>query len=121
MAREMPVFVSDFIHEGYLPEAVFNFLANTGWSFDAEREVFTRDEAVARFDVKDISAKATALDYKKLEWLNGVYIRALAPEELKQHLSPFVAPRPGAERSSAGGRPAASHLLIPSFRNASSS
>lgn len=89
--REMPVFVSDFMQEGYLPEAVFNFLANTGWSFDGEREIFTREEAVARFDVKDISAKATALDYKKLEWLNGVYIRSLAPEVLKGYLLPFVA------------------------------
>jgi glutamyl-tRNA synthetase len=89
--REMPVFVSDFMQEGYLPEAVFNFLANTGWSFDAEREIFTRAEAVARFDVKDISAKATALDYKKLEWLNGVYIRSMEPTQLKARLLPFVA------------------------------
>lgn len=95
--REMPVFVSDFMQEGYLPEAVFNFLANTGWSFDGEREVFTREEALARFDVKDISAKATALDYKKLEWLNGVYIRAMQPAELKARLLPFVAAELGTD------------------------
>jgi glutamyl-tRNA synthetase len=109
--REMPVFVSDFIREGYLPEALFNFLANTGWSFDAEREVFTRDEALARFDVRDISAKATALDYKKLEWLNGVYIRALAPDVLKAYLLPFVAPVLGLDEAELAADQRFDHLI----------
>jgi glutamyl-tRNA synthetase len=107
----MPVFVSDFIQEGYLPEALFNFLANTGWSFDAEREIFTRAEAVARFDVEDISAKATALDYKKLEWLNGVYIRALPPAELKGHLLPFVAPALGLSEAELAADVRFDHLI----------
>jgi glutamyl-tRNA synthetase len=110
--REMPVFVSDFVQEGYLPEAVFNFLANTGWSFDGEREIFTREEAVARFDVKDISAKATALDYKKLEWLNGVYIRSLPPQELKEHLLPFMAGALGLDEATLANDPRFD-LLIP--------
>lgn len=109
--REMPVFVSDFIEEGYLPEAVFNFLANTGWSFDPEREIFTRAEAVARFDVKDISAKATALDYKKLEWLNGVYIRAMQPAELKPYLLPFVAAELGMDEAALAADERLDHLI----------
>jgi glutamyl-tRNA synthetase len=109
--REMPVFVSDFIQEGYLAEALFNFLANTGWSFDAEREIFTRAEAISRFDVKDISAKATALDYKKLEWLNGVYIRSLLPQELKERLLPFVAPALGLEIAALASDPRFDHLI----------
>jgi glutamyl-tRNA synthetase len=109
--REMPVFVSDFMQEGYLPEAVFNFLANTGWSFDAEREIFTRQEAIARFDVKDISAKATALDYKKLEWLNGVYIRALEPAALKTHLLPFVAAELGMAEATLAADERFDHLI----------
>ncbi len=109
--REMPVFVSDFIQEGYLPEAVFNFLANTGWSFDGERDIFTRAEAVARFDVKDISAKATALDYKKLEWLNGIYIRSLAPADLKAHLLPFVAAALGIDEAVLAADQRFDHLI----------
>jgi glutamyl-tRNA synthetase len=109
--REMPVFVSDFMQEGYLPEAVFNFLANTGWSFDAEREIFTREEAVARFDVKDITAKATALDYKKLEWLNGVYIRAMEPAALKLHLLPFVAAELGMDEAALAADARFDHLI----------
>jgi glutamyl-tRNA synthetase len=109
--REMPVFVSDFMQDGYLPDALFNFLCNTGWSFDAEREIFTRAEAIARFDVKDIAAKATALDYKKLEWLNGVYIRAMAPGELKQHLLPFVAPALGMDEAALAGDERFDHLI----------
>lgn len=109
--REMPVFVSDFSEGGYLPAAVFNFLANTGWSFDAEREIFTREEAVARFDVKDISAKATALDYKKLEWLNGVYIRSMTAAELKPYLLPFVAAALGIDEAALAQDERFDHLI----------
>jgi len=109
--REMPVFVSDFMDEGYLPDAVFNFLTNTGWSFDAEREIFTRAEAVARFDVRDISAKSTALDYKKLEWLNGVYIRAMQPAELKSSLLPFVAAELGMDEAALAADERFDHLI----------
>ncbi len=49
--KEYPVFVEDFMQDGYLPEAMFNFLANIGWNFDAEQEIFTRDEAIARFEL----------------------------------------------------------------------
>jgi glutamyl-tRNA synthetase len=109
--REMPVFVSDFMAEGYLPDALFNFLANTGWSFDPEREIFTRDEAIARFDVADISPKATALDYKKLEWLNGVYIRAMAPAALAAALAPYLAPALGLDEAALAANPRLVQLI----------
>ncbi|MBW7885295.1 MAG: glutamate--tRNA ligase [Caldilineaceae bacterium] len=109
--REMPVFVSDLMAEGYLADAVFNFLANTGWSFDGEREVFTREEAIARFDVADISAKATAVDYKKLEWLNGVYIRQMAPAELRQQLVPYLAPALGMPEETLAADPRLEQLI----------
>jgi glutamyl-tRNA synthetase len=63
-----------------------------GWNFDPEREVFTRDEAVERFgDITSINPKPAALPYEKLEWLNGLYIRELAPTALHQALVPFLA------------------------------
>ena len=89
--REFSPYVRDYMTGGYLPDAMFNFLANMGWSFDAEREIFTREEAVARFDVADISPKATALPFTKLEWMNGVYIRQMAPAQLTDALAPYVA------------------------------
>ena len=87
---EFSPMVNDYIDGGYLPEAMFNFLTNVGWSFDAEREIFSREEAIARFSLGDINPAAAALPFSKLEWLNGVYIRDLEPAELKERLIPFL-------------------------------
>ncbi len=89
--KEYLALVHEFIDAGYLPEAMFNFLTNIGWNFDAEREVFSREEAVERFDVREINPKPAALPYAKLEWLNGVYIREkLTPNELHLRLVPYL-------------------------------
>lgn len=88
--KEYPVFVEDFMAGGYLPEAMFNFLANIGWNFDSAREIFMREEAVARFDVKEIIPTAGAVPYSKLDWMNGVYIRALSVADLQARLIPFL-------------------------------
>ena len=87
---EFSPFVHDYMEQGYLPEAMFNFLTNVGWSYDAEEEIFTRDEAVARFDLADVNPSAAALPFSKLEWINGVYIRNLAPAELQARLLPYL-------------------------------
>jgi len=89
--KEHLVMVHEFIEAGYLPDAMFNFLCNVGWNFDAEQEIFTRDEAIARFDVKDINPSAAAMSYEKLEWTNGMYIRNMDPADLKAALIPYIA------------------------------
>ena len=89
--REFSPYVRDYMTGGYLPDAMFNFLANMGWSFDAEQEIFTREEAIERFDVADISPKATALPFTKLDWMNGVYIRQMDPVRLKDEVAPYLA------------------------------
>ncbi len=89
--HEFSPFVHDYMDAGYLPDAMFNFLANMGWSFDPEREIFSREEAIARFEVEDISTKASALPFPKLTWLNGMYIRQLSPAALKSALAPYLA------------------------------
>ncbi len=89
--KEYLALVHEFIEGGYLPEAMFNFLANVGWNFDPEREIFTPQEAVARFDVVNINPTSAALPYPKLEWINGVYIRDMAADELQRRLAPFLA------------------------------
>lgn len=88
---DYPVFVKEFRAAGYLPEALFNLLAGLGWSYDPEVEIFTREQAIKRFSLEDINPSAAAFPFDKLEWMNGVYIRALGPEELCERLTPFVA------------------------------
>lgn len=89
--KEYPVFVHEFIEGGYLPEAMFNFLANIGWSLDADRDVYTREEAIAAFDIVDINPAAGAVPYSKLDWMNGLYIRNLAVDDLQNRLAPYLA------------------------------
>ena len=83
--------VHEFIEAGYLPDALFNYLTNVGWNFDPEREIFTRQEAIERFDPSEINPSPAALNYEKLAWMNGMYIRELSPEALKQALVPVLA------------------------------
>jgi glutamyl-tRNA synthetase len=82
--------VREFKEAGYLPEAVVNFLLNTGWAFGDDREKFTVEEAMDRFCPEDIVPSAGRLPYEKLEWLNGVYIRELSAEELARQIKPFL-------------------------------
>lgn len=63
--------------QGYLPEAVLNFLALMGWSHPEEKEFFTLDEFISIFDLTDIKAVGPIFDLQKLDWLNGMWIRHL--------------------------------------------
>ena len=81
---------SQFIDEGYLPEALFNYLVLCGWSAGEEnREVFSKEEIVERFTIEGISKSPAVFDYDKLRWLNGEYIRACSLERLTQLCLPY--------------------------------
>lgn len=82
----IPVMVHDYMRAGYLPEAMDNFLANIGWNFGDEREVFTMAEAIERFDLSRINPANSAFPVEKLDWLNGEHIRALTPVDLAGRL-----------------------------------
>lgn len=82
----IPVMVHDYMRAGYLPEALTNFLANTGWNFGDDREVFTMAEAVERFDLSRLNPANSAYTQEKLDWLNGEHIRALPVDELARRL-----------------------------------
>src|SRR6266568_839241 len=84
--RHGSVSVQDFRADGYLPEALMNFLALLGWAPDGETTVMSRDELVERFSLERVSPSPAQFDYQKLEWLNGVYLRALPSEELGHRL-----------------------------------
>jgi len=73
----------DFIRQGYLPEAMFNFIVLLGWSpGEEQRELFTREELIERFSLEGISNHPAIFDYEKLRWMNGEYIRASKPERI---------------------------------------
>jgi glutamyl-tRNA synthetase len=81
----------EFLDEGYLPEAMFNFLVLCGWSPGEEnREIFSREEIVERFSLEGIGKSPAIFDYEKLRWMNGEYIRALSFEELASRCLPFM-------------------------------
>jgi glutamyl-tRNA synthetase len=78
--RHGSVSVEDFRVEGYLPEALVNFLALLGWSYDDKTTIMSREELVKRFTLDRVGASPATFDYDKLDWMNGVYLRALDPD-----------------------------------------
>jgi glutamyl-tRNA synthetase len=85
--------VSEFRAAGYIPEALVNFLALIGWAPDGETTVMARDEIVERFRLEAVSPSPGTFDYAKLDWLNGVYLRALESREYADRLVLFVGER----------------------------
>jgi nondiscriminating glutamyl-tRNA synthetase len=88
--RQGETAVSDYRAQGYLPEAVVNFLAFLGWSPGTEEEIFTLDGLVQRFELEKVHKGGAIFDRERLDHLNGVYIRALSDEQLALRLRPWV-------------------------------
>jgi glutamyl-tRNA synthetase len=78
--------VEEFRAAGYLPETMLNFLALLGWAPDGETTLMSRDELVDRFSLERVSSSPAQFDYAKLDWMNGVYLRDLPPEEFTHRL-----------------------------------
>jgi glutamyl-tRNA synthetase len=78
--------VEEFRTAGYLPETMLNFLALLGWAPDGETTLMSREELVERFSLERVSPSPSQFDYQKLDWMNGVYLRELAPEEFAHRL-----------------------------------
>jgi glutamyl-tRNA synthetase len=79
--RRNAVALDDFRNEGYLPAALFNFLALLGWSYDDKTTIMSRAELVERFSLERVVPSPATFDYKKLDWMNGMYLRELQPDE----------------------------------------
>lgn len=75
--------------EGFLPEAVLNYLAHLGWTHPEEKEIFSLEEFIEKFDLTDIRPVAAVFDLTKLTWMNQQYIQNLADGELKKRLENF--------------------------------
>jgi glutamyl-tRNA synthetase len=82
--------VEEFRAEGYIPEALVNFLALLGWSYDDKTTVMSREELVERFTLERVGASPAVFDFQKLEWLNGVYLRDLTPEDYAARLLAYL-------------------------------
>lgn len=82
--------VKDFRAQGYLPEAIVNYISLLGWSYDDSREFFTMQELCRLFNLQRLNKAPAVFDYKKLDWFNGMYIRKLDMADLKARLIPFL-------------------------------
>ena len=91
--RHGSVTVDEFREAGYYAPALLNFLALLGWSYDDKTTVMSRDELIERFTLDRVVPSPATFDYDKLDWLNGVYLRALPVEEYAEELVRYLRDR----------------------------
>jgi glutamyl-tRNA synthetase len=89
--RAGAVYIGQFRQLGYLPEAMINHLALSGWNPGTEQEIFTFDDLLKEFSLDRCSQSNAIFDRPKLLWLNGYYIRNMAIEDLARRMAPFLA------------------------------
>jgi glutamyl-tRNA synthetase len=82
--------VDELRRQGYYAPALMNFLALLGWSYDDKTTIMSRDELIERFDLERVVPSPAAFDYQKLDWMNGVYLRALSPDAYAEELVRFL-------------------------------
>ena len=82
--------VDEYREQGYLPEALVNFMALLGWNPGGEREIFSKEELIREFSLEKVQKSGAVFDVKKLDWINGEYIRRLPPEELLKRANTFL-------------------------------
>ncbi len=82
--------IGEYQRQGYLPDAMVNFLALLGWSLDDRTELLSRTELIENFSLERVGKTAAIFNKDKLEWMNGVYLRRLSLEEFVQQAMPFL-------------------------------
>jgi len=88
--RKDDVSANRFWERGYLPEAMFNYLALQGWSYDDHTEIMSRDEVIERFTIDRVQASPARWNPDKLKDMNGIYIRKLSSDEVAERIMPFL-------------------------------
>ncbi len=83
------IFIGDMAELGFLPEAVINWMALMGWSYDDRTEFFTLPDIVEKFSLEKLNPSPAAINFAKLDHFNGLHIRSLAPEDLARRVKPF--------------------------------
>ena len=89
--RDGAAFVGEFRENGYLPEALFNYLLLLGWNPGDEREVLTKQEMIELFDIEKVHVTAAKFDIKKLQWMNGEYIHRVPKADFTAELQKRLA------------------------------
>jgi glutamyl-tRNA synthetase len=87
--RHGAVDIREYEEEGYLPEAMLNYLVRLGWSH-GDQELFTVDEMIKLFDIKDVNQSASSFNPEKLLWINQQHILKMPPEALGEALMPYL-------------------------------
>ena len=82
--------ILEYRDDGFLSDAVKNFMVLLGWSFDDHTEVMTNEFLVNNFELKRVGKPAAIFDIEKLQWMNGLYIRELTPDQLVDNVIPFL-------------------------------
>ncbi|CAN5288098.1 glutamate--tRNA ligase [soil metagenome] len=88
--RHGSVTIDEFRHAGYYAPALMNFLALLGWSYDDKTTIMSRDELIERFTLDRVVPSPATFDYEKLDWMNGMYLRALPADEYGNELVRFL-------------------------------
>lgn len=88
--RDGKTSVADYKDEGYLPEALLNFIAFLGWNPGTEKEIYSLDELIADFSLEKIQKAGAIFNLEKLDWINGFYIRRKSLAELAEMVSPYL-------------------------------
>ena len=86
--------VLEFRDDGYLPEAILNFMALLCWTPPSGKEILSVKEMIEEFDLKDVNTVSPIFDITKLDWMNGVYIRKISDEELTKRLQEYLVDHP---------------------------
>jgi glutamyl-tRNA synthetase len=88
--RHGAVSVDEFRQAGYIAPALMNFLALLGWAPDGETTIMSKEELIERFSLERVGASPATFDYAKLDWMNGVYLRELPPDEYADTLGTYL-------------------------------
>jgi len=88
--RQGDVAVEDYLKQGYLPDALLNFIALLGWNPGNNKEIFSRKELTKSFSLKRIQKAGAIFNREKLDWLNGYYIRQMSVDDLTKKCIPYL-------------------------------
>lgn len=80
----------DLLEQGFVAEAVVNYVALLGWSPDSNQEIFSLEELIQEFDYHRINKSPSVFDINKLKWMNGEYLKAMEPERFRELVTPYI-------------------------------